>query len=147
MSPGLNVRKPKIDVVPIIDTMFLLLMYFFYVVLNVTFEKGIPVNLPQVQETHSLDTSRDYCIVTVTGAGDVFLNKNRVTMNELSSLLKTLKQEPDRKNSVVCIRGEAATKHSDIVRVLEAITKAGAGNVFFEAVEAEKGKNEGGVGS
>jgi biopolymer transport protein ExbD len=39
-------RRPRIEMIPLIDVVFLLLVFFIYSMLSMTIHRGLPVNLP-----------------------------------------------------------------------------------------------------
>ena len=41
-----DTRKVRIEMVPMIDCMFLLLVFFIYAMLSMAVHRGLPVNLP-----------------------------------------------------------------------------------------------------
>jgi biopolymer transport protein ExbD len=47
LASGYEERKARIEMVPLIDCMFLLLVFFMYAMVSMTVHRGIRVNLPK----------------------------------------------------------------------------------------------------
>ncbi|OGX37354.1 MAG: hypothetical protein A3G91_00595 [Omnitrophica WOR_2 bacterium RIFCSPLOWO2_12_FULL_50_9] len=94
----------QIDIAPLIDLMFLLLI-FFMLSSSFTFQSGINVKLPKAVTS---DIIKDENVVIIITSEDViYLNSNLVTLKELASKLKDInyKEQPlmiksDRRASV-----------------------------------------------
>ena len=49
--PAAARKKARIEIIPMIDTMFFLLVFFMIATLSMTLQKGMPVNLPKASST------------------------------------------------------------------------------------------------
>ncbi|MFH1868769.1 MAG: biopolymer transporter ExbD [Candidatus Omnitrophota bacterium] len=76
-----------IDIAPLIDVVFLLLI-FFMLTSSFIFQPGIKVNLPRAITSDML--SEENTIITVTAESLVYYNRNLVTIKELTSTLKSI---------------------------------------------------------
>lgn len=76
----------QIDIAPLIDVVFLLLI-FFMLSSSFTFQSGINVKLPKAVTSDVLKDEN--LIVVITSENIVYLNDKVVTMKELSSKLDT----------------------------------------------------------
>ena len=74
-----------IDIAPLIDVIFLLII-FFMLTSSFIFQPGIKVRLPRAITSEML--SEENAIITVTAENLIYYNKNLVTVKELSSTLK-----------------------------------------------------------
>ena len=93
-----------IDIAPLIDVVFLLLIFFM---LTSTFisQPGIEVNLPKAVTSEVLD--KESLVITVTSENVIYLERKVVTLRELESRLskaysegKSLLIKADRRASV-----------------------------------------------
>ena len=81
-------KKARIEIIPMIDTMFFLLVFFMISTLSMTLQKGMEVNLPKAssasddlpEQVHAYDLDK----------GDLFFNKDRCTISELELRLHDL---------------------------------------------------------
>jgi len=128
-------KKPRIEIVPLIDIMFFLLATFVMVSASMIKNKGIPVNLPQAR-SGATQERKDFVSLTVTERGEFFLAKNQVTKEQLPFALQSLKQSsPDPK---VFINGDEKASVKDFVAALDEVRKAGITKVAIET-EAKAG--------
>lgn len=85
-----QIEKGQLDIAPLIDVVFLLLI-FFMLTSNFVFQPGIKVSLPKAITSEVLNTQN--IILTVTGQDLLFLNEKPVTVPELVSTLKEAAQD------------------------------------------------------
>ncbi len=129
------VRSARIEMVPLIDCMFLILVSFTYSFLGMSHDKGIGVNLPKavVQVVAKEDSSRT---VSVTKEGAIFLDKNPVSLEALGpAILKGSEAQP--KDMTVWICGDSAATHGRVVEVLDALCRAGITKVAVQTTPAD----------
>ncbi len=77
----------SIDFAPLIDVVFLLLI-FFMLTSSFIFQPGIKVNLPRAITSEAL--SEKNIIITITAENLIYMDGKLVTINELSSRLKNI---------------------------------------------------------
>ena len=85
-----QIQKGQLDIAPLIDVMFLLLI-FFMLTSNFVFQPGIKVQLPKAVTSETI--SSENLILTVTGQDLLFLNERPVTIDQLTVTLKEAAQE------------------------------------------------------
>ncbi|MDP8297442.1 MAG: biopolymer transporter ExbD [Candidatus Orphnella occulta] len=74
-----------IDIAPLIDVVFLLLI-FFMLTSSFIFQPGIKVNLPRAITSEML--SEENAVISITAENLIYYRQKLVTIKELSSLLK-----------------------------------------------------------
>ncbi len=74
-----------IDIAPLIDVIFLLLI-FFMLTSSFIFQPGIRVNLPRAITSEML--SEENAVISITAENLIYYKQKLVTIKELSSLLK-----------------------------------------------------------
>jgi len=117
-----------IDIIPLIDVMFLLLCFFIFLTLAMVFQEGINVDLAQAQEGASVQ-EQEPVVVSIDEAGKLFLNKEQVSEDNLVSMLKQrAEQNPDRP---VFINADENARHKRVIFAMDSIQKAGLSNVTF----------------
>lgn len=128
-----SVRKPRIEMLPLIDMVFLLLVFFIYGMLSMAVHRGLPVMLP-VSSTAPVD--KDLVLsVTVRSDGKIFLDKKEVAIEELSSLLA---ERGEQNNECgVLLFADRDLAYQRLFHVLDEIRKAGLTRVSLQA-EAEE---------
>jgi len=121
-------KKPKarIEIIPMIDVMMFLLVFFVLLSLNVIPALGVKTALPSASTAHDLQVNLN-AVVTVPLTGDVQLEGKSVSLDALPQRLKE-RQKPNTKLSIIV----NADKGVDFQRVLE-VLDALKGN-GFEAI-------------
>jgi biopolymer transport protein ExbD len=124
LSARFEPRRARIELVPMIDTMVFLLVFFMIASLAMTKQKGMTVALPAA-ETASKATWADRAVVlTADTKGDFYIDKSQVSRSELGAQLSALlKSKP---NSVVVINADASLLHREVVWMMDEARKAGA---------------------
>jgi biopolymer transport protein ExbD len=129
-------KKARIEIIPLIDIMFFLLASFMMVSLSQVHMKGIKVNLP-TGVSGETQSKRDYISVSVDVDGNPYFDKNKVTYDQLTTILGQVHQEnPDAK---VFVRGDRDTVHGNIIRVLDILRSQGFYKIAFE-IKSEAAK-------
>jgi len=75
-------EKGRLDIAPLIDVVFLLLI-FFMLTSSFVFQPGIRVNLPKAVTSEVLH--KELLVVAITDANEVFINERPVSKDELVS--------------------------------------------------------------
>jgi biopolymer transport protein ExbD len=125
---ALKTRKSRIELVPLLDMIFLVLVAFVYTFLSMSIQKGIPVRLPFAQS--SVEDKSDYAVVTVTKENTVFVNKTAYPMDAVSFELERRKiLDPSIQ---VFLNADKDVVYDTVVAVLDAIRRAGIEKVSLE---------------
>ncbi|MCG3176327.1 MAG: hypothetical protein MOGMAGMI_01276 [Candidatus Omnitrophica bacterium] len=85
-----EIRKGQLDIAPLIDVMFLLLI-FFMLTSNFVFQPGIKVSLPKAVTSEVLGS--ESLVVTVTGQDLLYLDDKPVSIGELQGRLRQAARE------------------------------------------------------
>ena len=126
------------EMTPMIDVVFLLLIFFICTTQFPEFEGKFEVRLPdpgRVRRAAAVDDIPQEIIVRVTNEGKLMVNESEKTAEELVGLL-TLLAEMSPKQAVI-IDGEAQAIHKHVVRVLNACYTAGVSNISFAALRED----------
>src|SRR5437879_11638294 len=92
-------KKARIEIIPMIDTMFFLLVFFMVATLSMTIQRGLPVNLPSSASAKA--DIPDTVSITVTADGAVFVNKEAVSVQELRDRLREVQHSHAEPREVV----------------------------------------------
>lgn len=129
-----GVRKPRIEMLPLIDMVFLVLVFFIYGMLSMAVHRGLPVTLP-ASSTAPLE--KDLVLsVTIRADGSIFLDKTEAALEELPSLL--MQRSGENKEAGVLLFADRDLPYQKLFQVLDRIRKAGLTRVSLQA-EAEAG--------
>ena len=122
LSPT-KVKRYGIDMTPLIDVVFLLLIFFM-----LTFAlqgQGLSISLPQGSEIDQKKTEKD--IIVKINQNDILrLNKKQIAVTSLKEALRENLQ--NRSNKLVIIDSAPKVKYGLFARVLDISREAGAEN-------------------
>ena len=123
-------KKARIEIVPLIDVIFFLLATFVMVSLSMTKNEGVQVALPTAGSSTPLENKDEVekaVTLSVTDKGDVFYNKEKITLAQLPMKLQTFKSAS--KDPKVIINGDASADFKNVVAVLDEVRKIGIAKV------------------
>ena len=118
-----NVKRYGIDMTPLIDVVFLLLIFFM-----LTFAiqgQGLTISLPQGAETQQKNAEKDL-IVKINQDNSLRLNDKHIMIDSLRDALEKLVQS--RTNKLVIIDSGPRVKYGLFAKVLDISREAGAEN-------------------
>ena len=132
-----NIKKARIEIIPMIDTIFFLLVFFMISTLSMARYTGLPVNLPKAASGQQ--TPGESAAVTITQDGKVFLDKQEVPRENLRAILQQrLAVKPDL---LVLINGDEHVEHGLVVDIMDAARQAGVAKMAI-AVKPKEGRIE-----
>ena len=122
-------RKARIEILPLIDIVFLLLVFFIYAMLSMAVHRSMPVRLPR-SETAAVD-KQVAISVTVRRDGIIFIDDTAVSLSELADRLNRL---PAKKRDMgVLLFADREISYQLLFRVLDAIRAAGLYRISLQA--------------
>jgi biopolymer transport protein ExbD len=130
-------EKARIEIIPMIDVIFFLLVFFMISTLSMTINRGLPVNLPTAA-TSQKDV-RDNVSLTVMQDGKIFLNKEPVTLQDMGPRVKAALAADPR--LAVVINADGQVLHSTVVDILDELRQAGVSGL---AIAVKSGKKPAG---
>ena len=114
-------NEPKIELTPLIDVVFLLLIFFIVTTVFVK-ETGVEVSKPRAASADELD--RQAILIAVTDESRVWHGGREIGFDGVRAVVAALLEEnPD---SPVVIRADAAAPTESTVKVIDAAKLAGA---------------------
>ena len=131
--PGAAKKKARIEIIPMIDTMFFLLVFFMIATLSMTMQKGMPVNLPTAGS--ATDDIPEQVSLTLTKKGELFFNKEPIVILDLEPRLQSLLNKG--KEPSVVINADEAVTHGRVIEVMDSVRKTGIANMAI-ATKPEK---------
>jgi biopolymer transport protein ExbD len=121
-------KPPRIEMLPLIDVVFLLLVFFIYAMLSMAVHRALPVALPQ-SETAEIDPAAGIA-VSVTLNGAVSIDEQPVG---LSRLAEVLRDKAAAKNRGVQVFADRRVEYQLLYSVLDEIKKAGISRISLQA--------------
>ena len=126
------IRRSRIEMLPLIDIVFLLLVFFIYAMLSMAVHRGLPVLLP-----HSTTAKIDKHLllsVTVRSDGALYLDKEPIPLEDLREQLR--RKAVATKEPGVLLFADRSLPYQRLFHVLDEIRMAGLTRISLQA-EAE----------
>jgi biopolymer transport protein ExbD len=114
-----NAPYDDINVTPMLDLAYVLLVIF--IIMTTASVQGVKVDLPKTKMIDNL-AKKQVKAVTISQAGDMFLDTYPVTSEQLAQRLAELKSSNPAQSIVV--KGDAHTQYLKVMEVLEMLKKA-----------------------
>ncbi len=125
-----GVKRARIEIIPLIDIIFFLLATFIMVSLSMTKNQGVNVALPTAGTSAALGDQQELekaVTLSVNDKGDVFYNKEKITIAQLPLKLQTFKSAS--KDPKVIINSDGSADFKFVVAVLDEVRRIGIGKV------------------
>jgi len=126
LKTGFETKKARIEMIPLIDIVFLLLVFFIYAMLSMVVHRGFKVDLPQAT-TAEID-KEDYASITVDKENRILLNKEEVLIKNLSEEIKAEIKEGVK----IFINGDKEADLGVVINVLDTLRRDNIKEVYFE---------------
>src|SRR5215510_5165289 len=81
-------KKARIEIIPMIDVVFFLLVFFMMTSLAMTIYRGLPVSLPEAASGDR--AAAETASITVSKDGQTYLNREPVALPDLADRLRPL---------------------------------------------------------
>lgn len=124
-------RKARIEIIPMIDVMMFLLVFFVLISLNVIPALGVKTNLPGSSQPEKL-TVRKHVVVTVAKTGQIQLDGSDFTLTRLPLALKQLKASGDVD---VVINSDKEVSVQQLVDVMDSIKSSGITSIAISSTK------------
>ncbi|MBE6098507.1 MAG: biopolymer transporter ExbD [Anaerovibrio sp.] len=121
-------KTPEIMIVPMIDIIFFLLVFFMLSTLYMTDQKTIAINLPKAVTAQN-DVVKSLQ-VTVAKDGQIYLGADKMTLEELKSYVE--KESKSGQLSMV-LRADGEVDYSHFIGVLDEMKKCGIKKISLAA--------------
>jgi biopolymer transport protein ExbD len=115
-------KKARIEIIPMIDVMMFLLVFFVLISLNVIPAQGLKTSLPKSGDTQSIRAVRNV-VVTLSGENALLLEGKPVTLTSLPNALAALGASGDKLN--IIINGDKSASLQALVDVMDALKSHG----------------------
>ena len=126
LSSGYEAKKARVEMLPLIDVVFLLLVFFIYAMVSMVVHHGIKVDLPSAG-TASMEQD-DYISISIDTENGLFLNKEPVESEGLAERVQALR---GHSNKPVFIDGDAKADLGFAIELLDDLKKAGIEEISF----------------
>ena len=118
-------KQPDLNIIPMIDIMFFLLVFFMLSTMYMVEHKTIPVNLSQANSA-AIDNKTNFT-VTLKDDGSIYLEDQQTDIQTL--LMQATKEQKNNPSFAIIIRADKDINYDKVVSFIDTLKKGGGGNV------------------
>lgn len=122
-------KKPSIMIIPMIDIIFFLLVFFMMSMLSMTARHTLDLDLPRASSAEL--TAVKSLPVSITRDGTIYVEKEKISRE---NFLRRIELEKERNPEMtVLLSADARSEHGDFLFVLDKLNAAGIQKVSIAA--------------
>jgi len=140
LRPGHKEENVEVNLTPLIDVVFLLLIFFM---VSTTFDRHakLKVSLPEAS-AKATQQQDNPLVLSIDAKGNYFLNDRQIVNQQLDTLkqaiLKTINSTDSNIADVAMVlRADANTPHQSVVRAMDAASQIGLTRLSIATVEGQ----------
>ncbi len=132
MSKAAAEEGVSVDLTPVIDMVFLLLIFFLVATTFQQTEREMEIALPAAEASGPISMALREIVVNVDGSGAIFVAGRQITEEDLRTMVtEAIRANPDQK---VSVRGDRTTAYGTVARVLDICKGAGVDQPFLDTI-------------
>lgn len=134
LRPGHKEESVEVNLTPLIDVVFLLLIFFM---VSTTFDRHakLKVSLPE-SSAKTTQQQSDPLVLSIDAKGNYFINDRQVVNRSLDTLKHALQKTiGDDTDVALVLRADANTPHQSVVRAMDAASQLGLTKLSIATVE------------
>ncbi len=135
-------QEPEpIQMAPLIDIVFLTLVFFMATTVYGVLESEIDITLPTAETSVQTTRTQGEIYINLKADGSIVVNNRTVSLDELQEILNKISQFFP--GSSVIIRGDQNAMLGNAIRVLDCCRKAKIQNVAFSTINEKQSQSSG----
>jgi biopolymer transport protein ExbD len=129
-----NIRRARIEIIPLIDTIVILLIFYMSFSRFAEVERAAGIKLPIALTGDPLEKLPNQIIVNMSSADNLTIGGQPYKINDLPDLLRRLQSNHPNLNSLI-LRASRGMAYRDLSAFMTVCSKAGIANVTFATVD------------
>lgn len=122
-------KKVRIEMLPLIDVVFLLLVFFIYAMLSMSIHRGLAVDLP-ISASTSIETSHSL-VVTINENGQIYVDQSPVSADSFRKILSS--RIIDLKKPLILVSADGQVSYQQLFSVMDDIKATGIHRISLQA--------------
>ncbi len=118
-------KEPRLMIIPMIDIIFFLLVFFMMSMLSMVVQRSIDLSLPQTA-TAKVNV-QESVPVSITAGGDIYVEREKVSRADFRRRMEIEKTRNPELN--VILRADAKSEHEVFVYVLDQVKSIGINRI------------------
>lgn len=131
--PTPDKKKARIEIVPMIDVMMFLLVFFVLISVNVIPALGVKTQLPESRQADSIRTPAKQVLVTLAAGGRIALNGQDIALDALAAGVRQAAADAGR--IAVVINSDRGAEVQRLIDVMDHLKGQGFESVSVAARE------------
>jgi biopolymer transport protein ExbD len=129
-------EPPRVDLTPVIDMVFLLLIFFLVATTFHQTEREMQIALPEAVSGGPISLSLKELVINVTADGSIVVAGRTISAEDLQAIVEqAVEANPEQK---VTVRGDRSVAYEGIVRVLDICKGAGIQEPYLDTVPIQE---------
>ena len=129
-------ENPTLNLTPMIDIVFLIIIFFMVGTKFTELEQNIDLQIPQVSEVGTLTPAPEKRVINVYQDGRISLDREMISLDELKSQLETARGQYS--DLGVIVRGDAQGAFQNVATVLSICRQVGISELGISVRVARK---------
>jgi biopolymer transport protein ExbD len=128
---------PRVDVTPLIDVVFLMLIFFM---VSTTFDRQtqLKVDLPSAATTEAAEEAPDKIDITIDAKGQFYVNDSELVKHDADTLSRALKKAADGRTDLpIIVSGDRNAPLQSMMTVLDVAAQLDMVRLSFVARQSE----------
>ncbi|VAW52703.1 Biopolymer transport protein ExbD/TolR [hydrothermal vent metagenome] len=140
LRPGHKEENVEVNLTPLIDVVFLLLIFFM---VSTTFDRHAKLKVSLPEASVKAAQQRDNPLVlSIDAKGNYFLNDRQIVNQQLNTLKQAILKTISSTNANIAdvalvLRADANTPHQSVVRAMDAASQIGLTRLSIATVEGQ----------
>jgi biopolymer transport protein ExbD len=125
-------QAAAIELTPLVDMVFLLLIFFLVATTFHQTEREMQIVLPEASSAGPISLALKELVVNIDAEGAIYVGGQRISAEDLEAIVtQAVATNPDQK---VTVRADQRTSYADVVRVLDIAKGAGIQEPYLDTV-------------
>lgn len=123
--------RARVEMTPLMDVVFLLLVFFIYAMMSMAVHRALLLNLPsssRAELQHDISLA-----LSVTSDGSLFLDKEPLSPNELVATLRAKQARSIEEEISLQVFADGELSYQELYKVLDLIKAAGVNKITLQA--------------
>ena len=122
-------KKTSIDIIPMIDVIFFLLVFFMLFTSFRTNPYGMEMQLPRA--VTATEETEEHLVINITEDGDFYLQDQQLSLPRIQELVS--EEVAEDETLTVIINADRASRYEFIFQVMDVLRQTGVYNIFLAA--------------
>ena len=131
IKPLRKIESPRIELIPLLDVFFLILVFFFYSIFHLVEEKGIPVNL--VTASSSVAQNDTQLLIVIDKNGRYLIDRDFVNLDTIKNRFSKID-----KNRNVLIRSDQNSPVGASIKILNLARETNLKQISLQTKQESK---------